>query len=307
MEKKSFLEICNFMCDPSTSSLLCAYYNSYISLFKVPVGKAFYVYGEYGYSPNFNEDTKLQYSLVSIVADSTIYIKDLYFFGIYSLNERDRGSVGVMLEEYYKKLDEQLEERYQKWYETLPANTKLTQAKVDECINSARALLVKSGSANMHENDAPIRNATIASNEDAISLLTGSITCDEIFEKWTDKNRSYYENLKAVFKKTSELAETGVGLSEKEMELANAIRDLNVKFLAVEFEHDGVCDIGKVSLKSVQDVIVNGSFSASSEFSTYTEEERIRQKFMGNRWTNIPFSYISRVISRGKTVWERSK
>lgn len=305
MEVTTIPELYALIRDPSIHSFTAQLGGRYMSYIKAEVGTATHVYGHFGLDSDSLFDPRIQYSLEAIVSDGTVYTLDtLDLFRRWKEGNPDSGVVS--LSDFLPKLNAQAIEIYEAWYDSLPVDAELLDYQRQACANNARRIVIEKGPNNESMLDAPKPMQLVIDVSSAIRVLSGITSLEEFFESWKTDNRFKYIELKSTRLLTQELVRNGGGLSEVDRRMAEALWPLDVKFVTVNFEHDGKTIAGKIKLDSVRNAIMYHRFSYCAKFSSLKEDEKVHEKLMGQRSGDIPVDYIQSIVSRGKAVYVRN-
>ncbi len=311
MDAITFAEVFTLMRDSSIRTFTAQIDGQFMSFIKTDIGKAIHVYGNYGLDSDSLVDPKTKYSFEAVVSDGNIYT--LGSFELFSRGRNKSDDPGVMsLTEYLSKLNDQMMVIYRAWYNSLPADAKLFEYQRQACADDARQIVIKNGPTDKSMLDAPRSLAPILDSSSAIKVLSGITSLDEFFASWKADKLLKYIELKTTRLLTQEFVRNGGGLSDEDRRIAETLWSLNVKFVTVNFEHNGKAISGKVSLGSVRAAIIGHCFPYvttrfydRTEFSSIKEDEKVRQELTGKSYLDIPLDFIQSIVSRGKTVYVR--
>lgn len=301
-----------------------------IHLIKDTVGKATYIYGEYGCDKDFFVHLDKKFEVVAIAADNVVYIIDTYMFGEWEISRATEAVVasdkkgnksltyqpkglpdGVRwFRDYYNELNEKLtNEFFPRYYENL-VPTKADDFEDSRLDELARIELLGNGDPRAGQLDRDSK----MSEYDIAKLLAGFGNEQEIFAECVNRSVGTYNSRKSREVATAKYIEEHDVVEDYELRIAEAIRNTEAKNVVVWFEKNGKQSSAKISPMSIQRVLIH----KYDYFSTYVfmnGEEAKRMFFeigatdngWGENQNRLTTKDIVKIMYRGKVIYQREE
>ena len=283
-----------------------------IHLIKDTVGKATYIYGEYGYDKDFFVHLDKKFEVVAIAADNVVYIVDTYMFSDYEIVRAGKELPdGVRwFRDYHNELNEKLtNEFFPCYYENLvPTGVgSFDESLLDEF---ARNELLGNGEPHKGQLD---RDSKLT-EYDIAKLLAGFENEQEIFAECVNRSAGIYNSRKSREVATERyIAEHDV-VEDYELRIAEAIRNTEAKNVVVWFEKHNKQSSAKISPQNIQRVLIR-KFDYFSTYVFMNGEEAKRMFFeigatdngWGENQNRLTTKDIVKIMYRGKAIYQREE
>lgn len=283
-----------------------------IHLIKDTVGKATYIYGEYGFDKDFFVHLDKKFEVVAIAANNVVYIVDTYMFSDYEIVRAGKELPdGVRwFRDYHNELNEKLtNEFFPRYYENLvPTGVgSFDESLLDEF---ARNELLGNGEPHKGQLD---RDSKVT-EYDIAKLLAGFGNEQEIFAECVNRSAGIYNSRKSREVATARyIAEHDV-VEDYELRIAEAIRNTEAKNVVVWFEKNGKQSSAKISPQNIQRVLIR-KFDYFSTYSFMNGEEAKRMFFeigatdrgWGENQNRLTTKDIIKIMYRGKAIYQREE
>lgn len=283
-----------------------------IHLIKDTVGKATYIYGEYGFDKDFFVHLDKKFEVVAIAADNVVYIVDTYMFSDYEIVRAGKELPdGVRwFRDYHNELNEKLtNEFFPRYYENLvPTGVgSFDESLLDEF---ARNELLGNGDPRKGQLD---RDSKVT-EYDIAKLLAGFGNEQEIFAECVNRSAGIYNSRKSREVATARyIAEHDV-VEDYELRIAEAIRNTEAKNVVVWFEKHNKQSSAKISPQNIQRVLIR-RFDYFSTYSFMNGEEAKRMFFeigatdrgWGENQNRLTTKDIVKIMYRGKAIYQREE
>ena len=283
-----------------------------IHLIKDTVGKATYIYGEYGFDKDFFVHLDKKFEVVAIAADNVVYIVDTYMFSDYEIVRAGKELPdGVRwFRDYHNELNEKLtNEFFPRYYENLvPTGVgSFDESLLDEF---ARNELLGNGDPRKGQLD---RDSKVT-EYDIAKLLAGFGNEQEIFAECVNRSAGIYNSRKSREVATARyIAEHDV-VEDYELRIAEAIRNTEAKNVVVWFEKHNKQSSAKISPQNIQRVLIR-KFDYFSTYVFMNGEEAKRMFFeigatdrgWGENQNRLTTKDIVKIMYRGKAIYQREE
>lgn len=283
-----------------------------IHLIKDTVGKATYIYGEYGFDKDFFVHLDKKFEVVAIAADNVVYIVDTYMFSDYEIVRAGKELPdGVRwFRDYHNELNEKLtNEFFPRYYENLvPTGVgSFDESLLDEF---ARNELLGNGDPRKGQLD---RDSKVT-EYDIAKLLAGFGNEQEIFAECVNRSAGIYNSRKSREVATARyIAEHDV-VEDYELRIAEAIRNTEAKNVVVWFEKHNKQSSAKISPLNIQRVLIR-KFDYFSTYVFMNGEEAKRMFFeigatdngWGENQNRLTTKDIVKIMYRGKAIYQREE
>lgn len=283
-----------------------------IHLIKDIVGKATYIYGEYGFDEDFFVHLDKKFEVVAIAADNVVYIVDTYMFSDYEIVRAGKELPdGVRwFRDYHNELNEKLtNEFFPRYYENLvPTGVgSFDESLLDEF---ARNELLGNGDPRKGQLD---RDSKVT-EYDIAKLLAGFGNEQEIFAECVNRSAGIYNSRKSREVATARyIAEHDV-VEDYELRIAEAIRNTEAKNVVVWFEKHNKQSSAKISPLNIQRVLIR-KFDYFSTYVFMNGEEAKRMFFeigatdngWGENQNRLTTKDIVKIMYRGKAIYQREE
>ncbi|SCX78329.1 hypothetical protein [Ruminococcus sp. YE282] len=283
-----------------------------IHLIKDTVGKATYIYGEYGFDKDFFVHLDKKFEVVAIAADNVVYIVDTYMFSDYEITRSGKELPdGVRwLGDYYNELNEKLtNEFFPRYYENL-VPTGVDSYEDSRLEELARIELLGNGEPHKGQLD---RDSKVT-EYDIAKLLAGFENEQEIFAECVNRSAGIYNSRKSREVATARyIAEHDV-VKDYELRIAEAIRNTEAKNVVVWFEKHNKQSSAKISPQNIQRVLIR-KFDYFSTYVFMNGEEAKRMFFeigatdrgWGENQNRLTTKDIVKIMYRGKAIYQREE
>ena len=283
-----------------------------IHLIKDTVGKATYIYGEYGYDKDFFIHLDKKFEVVAIAADNVVYIVDTYMFSDYEIVRAGKELPdGVRwFRDYHNELNEKLtNEFFPRYYENL-VPTGVDGYEDSRLEELARIELLGNGEPHKGQLD---RDSKVT-EYDIAKLLAGFENEQEIFAGCVNRSAGIYNSRKSREVATVRyIAEHDV-VEDYELRIAEAIRNTEAKNVVVWFEKHNKQSSAKISPQNIQRVLIR-KFDYFSAYSFMNGEEAKRMfaeigatdNGWGENQNRLTTKDIIKIMYRGKAIYQREE
>lgn len=283
-----------------------------IHFIKDTVGKATYIYGEYGFDKDFFVHLDKKFEVVAIATDNVVYIVDTYMFSDYEITRsgKDLPDGVRWFRDYHNELNEKLtNEFFPRYYENLvPTGVgSFDESLLDEF---ARNELLGNGDPRKGQLD---RDSKVT-EYDIAKLLAGFENEQEIFAECVNRSAGIYNSRKSREVATARyIAEHDV-VEDYELRIAEAIRNTEAKNVVVWFEKHNKQSSAKISPQNIQRVLIR-RFDYFSTYSFMNGEEAKRMFFeigatdngWGENHNRLTTKDIVKIMYRGKAIYQREE
>lgn len=297
-------------CNSNETSTTFGENRKIIHLMKDTVGKATYIYGEYGYDKDFFVHLDKKFEVVAIAADNVVYVIDTYMFGEWEIEKSGKELPdGVRwFRDYHNELNEKLtNEFFPRYYENL-VPTKADDFEDSRLDELARIELLGNGDPRTGQLDRDSKMCEY----DVAKLLAGFGNEQEIFAECVNRSVDTYNSRKSREVATAKYIEEHDVVEDYELRIAEAIRNTEAKNVVVWFEKNGKQSSAKISPMSIQRVLIH----RHDYFSTYVfmnGEEAKRMFFeigatdggWGENPNRLTTKDIVKIMYRGKVIYQR--
>ena len=247
-----------------------------IHLIKDTVGKATYIYGEYGFDKDFFVHLDKKFEVVAIAADNVVYIVDTYMFSDYEIVRAGKELPdGVRwFRDYHNELNEKLtNEFFPRYYENL-VPTGVDGYEDSRLEELARIELLGNGEPHKGQLDRDSK----MKEYDIAKLLAGFENEQEVFAECVNRSAGIYNSRKSREVATARyIAEHDV-VEDYELRIAEAIRNTEAKNVVVWFEKHNKQSSAKISPQNIQRVLIR-KFDYFSTYVFMNGEEAKRMFF----------------------------
>lgn len=283
-----------------------------IHLIKDTVGKATYIYGEYGFDKDFFVHLDKKFEVVAIATDNVVYIVDTYMFSDYEITRsgKDLPDGVRWFRDYHNELNEKLtNEFFPRYYENLvPTGVDgFEDSRLEEL---ARIELLGNGEPHKGQLD---RDSKVT-EYDIAKLLAGFENEQEIFAECVNRSAGIYNSRKSREVATARyIAEHDV-VEDYELRIAEAIRNTEAKNVVVWFEKHNKQSSAKISPQNIQRVLIR-KFDYFSTYVFMNGEEAKRMFFeigatdngWGENQNRLTTKDIVKIMYRGKAIYQREE
>lgn len=254
-----------------------------------------------------NENRGFYYENTNLVAlkldDGTVYLIDKYFFNLWGEHVLPDGIIDFS--SAYINIGEEYQRKIQKLIDELEIpEDKHPEYNLDRLKETARDVLL-----GRSDNQLDILRSHMRSiiNDDVIRILLGITSVDKIAAEAVDEKRENIITMKRKFRMINALIENGDLAKPWELELVKALdaaKKLDAKFVTVEFASAGKTASGKIKPYTILDNM--DSYFSEYNFQTSVQGKQVMEKLgADNRNKHLRCSDISKILFRGKTLYER--
>lgn len=301
-----------------------------IHLIKDTVGKATYIYGEYGYDKDFFVHLDKKFEVVAIAVDNMVYIVDTYMFGEWEISRAAEAVVtsdkngnkslayqskglpaGVRwFGDYYNELNEKLtNEFFPRYYENL-VPTGVDGYEDSRLEELARIELLGNGEPHKGQLD---RDSKVT-EYDIAKLLAGFENEQEVFAECVNRSAGIYNSRKSREVATARYIVEHDVVEDYELRIAEAIRNTEAKNVVVWFEKHNKQSSAKISPQNIQRVLIR-KFDYFSTYVFMNGEEAKRMFFeigatdngWGENQNRLTTKDIVKIMYRGKAIYQREE
>ena len=302
-----------------------------IHLIKDTVGKATYIYGEYGFDNEFFVRLDNKVKVVAIAADDVVYIVDTYMFGEWEISRATEAVVtsdkkgnkslayqskglpdGVRwFRDYHNELNEKLtNEFFPRYYENLVPTKKADDFEDSRLDELARIELLGNGEPHKGRLD---RDSKVT-EYDIAKLLAGFGNEQEIFAGCVNRSAGIYNSRKSREVATARYVAEHDVVEDYELRIAEAIRNTEAKNVVVWFEKHNKQSSAKISPQNIQRVLIR-KFDYFSAYSFMNGEEARRMfseigatdNGWGENQNRLTTKDIVKIMYRGKAIYQREE
>lgn len=280
----------------------------YIQFMQCKVGNGRYIYGFYGWNPDFNISFKNEAELFAIVANGTVYTVQDFLFNIW--RDEDRKN----LPENHKYFSSERKEQneyvrnvlFKEFYNNLEVNPIVDEGHLKECQKKARKIRLTSGFG-----VEPVTIADIFNEQETAKVLCGLIDLKKEAMQHFESNRDVWINNKAEHEKIKELVEVSVGVESWEIEMANGINSVDAMNVTVEFEFNNKKASAKMKPDRILNKLVQRDSFSDYDFTTYSQGEKLLKSLGADeRWrseNNLRCEHISKITYGKKELYVKTK
>lgn len=234
--------------------------------------QAKYIYGFDQYEDEGESSLDNKAKLVAIISNNIIYVVDEFFFDVWRFNGEFTLPENVVLFDGYVELVNKhiREDVFESFYDTLKIENVDKYVNIKTCENKAREYLLYGRDA------APEPNlGNLFSARDVARSLCGFITIqDEAMKRLSDK-KEIWMAVKAEQNKIDALMEEKSVVEDWELSIASGLKDIDAKFVTVEFEMNCKKAVGKVKLETLQRKLNNKDNFDDWDFDTRKRGEEL--------------------------------
>ena len=266
------------------------------------VGDARYVYGERGFADDYDSRFKKELEVVAVVHDNIVCIVNLYCFSIYSLDSIELPERCELMSECVKRFIDGFKGRdLIRWYNAIECEP--DGPDYDRTLEARDVVLFKGGQL------PPLPTYSIFGAQEVAQVLAGRKTIAQIEDDYFKKHFNSYKSEKARRLAIQNLIREGC-VSEWEIEIANAMREIEAKAVTVEFEYNGKIDKGKMRLDSLRRALLHRSRIDYPYFLNQKEGRELMRIFgideFGIRDV-LTCANITKITYGRKVLYERSE
>ena len=270
-----------------------------------------YSYMEYGF----------EFELCAIVKENTIYIKDEFLFNVYNYKyAEDKSKLQELKNEqinlfslYKESVYEQIKETtFKEFYDRLNVNDKVDDIlsdnnKLNNYKRNAMPIILSDKEIEDFKLDYQILNNDYTYIKHLCGVKNIFDVAMEVFNKEHNKNIIFNNKIKKeVLKHIIDNKEKY--FTENELNLIKAIKqlkDINCKNVLAEFEFNSKKDSAKISLDTIEQVLIRDDYFSKWGFITSNEGDRI-YKSLGINYSNdkqFKCDKITKITYRGKDIY----
>lgn len=257
----------------------------YFHFIQANVFDARYIYGKYSYRDEyFYKNIDLNYELVAIVKDKTIYFLNEYMILTYSYDKNDLPENIIIISDKVKEENENAKNvLFKKFYDDLSIKEItdidfIKQLKVD-----ARKILFKQ---NICLPEVTISD--IFEEQDIVDSICGLIDLKQKAELLFVSKKEIYINQKSVNEKIKQLMTYENIAADWELKIAEVLKDLNAKTVTVEFDYKDKKESIKINpSKIIEKLAINDDFDYY-DFEIRKHGEDLLKKLEVNTQYNAP-------------------
>lgn len=282
-----------------------------IHLVKDNVGKATFIYGEYGFDNEFYVRLDNKIKTVAIAVDNMVYVIDTYMFSEWEINKAEATlPEGVMwFRNYHKELNDKLsDEFFPQYYENL-IPTKTNQWDENTLYGFARTDLL----GGKNPNRGKIEKSSLLSEDDVAKILAGFVSEQSAFMNGINKNAETYDSRKSRDIATKKYIEEHKIVEDYELKLAETMRNIEAKTVIVWFEKNEKQASAKITPDSIQRVLIDRfDYYSSYNFVNGAEAKKMFSTLgavtFGRDNDNKLYSKdIIKIMYRGKAIYQREE
>lgn len=268
--------------------------------------KATYVYGFDQYEDEGESRLDNKAELVAIISNNIIYVVDEFLFDVWKYNGQFNLPENVVLfYEYVKSMNKHVrEDIFEAFYDDLEIENANKYVNIKTCENKARECLLYSRDA------APEPNlGDLFSARDVARSLCGFITIqDEAMKRLSDK-KEIWMAVKAEQNKIDALMEEKSVVEDWELSIALGLKDIDAKFVTVEFEMNDKSASGKVKLEALQRKLNNKDNFDGWDFDVRKRGEELIKSMGAATWKCygevLTCKHISKITYGKKELYKR--
>lgn len=235
------------------------------------VGKARYIYGEYGYNKEkFYSDLELKYKLYAIVSDNVVYIIEGFPFKLYC-RDYDMKSLPEnvkLLYIYAKEINEKLKNTvFMDFYNNLET-FEITEDDIKWCKEKARNWLLDKKTSTYSVNVTSELDENLVNLQQIANSLCGFVNIEDVARKILQRKEESWICTKSTRKEIQKFINNKLVVSEWELKLAEGLNSIDAKTVNIEFEYNGKTDSGKMSPKNILRSLVKNDYFSGCDFAT---------------------------------------
>lgn len=263
------------------------------------VGKAKYVYGEYTYNDhNPHARINKKPDLLAIVADGTVYIVDRYFFGL----DIEYPENVVLFSDYISKRKECVPQLFKEFYE------KLDTLNFDECDFNKNTIMYEARKLLFYgeELELSIPEGVIGA-QDVANDLCGIKSAESAALEYFEEHIDAYKRGKTRNEEIKRLMNSPETMQKWELEMAEALRDLEANRVTVVFKMNGKTEMDKIKLSELKRLLINRDYFSSYYFSTADKGKKILANLGATSWRDdncLRCEHIMRITYGRKCLYE---
>lgn len=213
------------------------------------VGKARYVYGEYGWEDeNFYSCLDQCYHLAAIVAGETIYVVNAHFFNTYSNADNKAIPETIkFLTDFRKEMNaEVVNSVFPKFYEDLSTEGVDEDSVYTDCRLEARRYILSGGSVEGQIKDCYFSSlSNLLTIRDVADILCGFKDKYEVALQKLEREKSWVVT-KFIVERILKYAKDPKTVAEWELRMSRAINGVEAMTINVEFKLNGKKAVGKM-------------------------------------------------------------
>lgn len=254
---------------------------------------------EYGGYVGYNGTSSLDgLDLVAVIsANGKIYVLNMVFFRVYLENAPLPEEVSDISEFQERTCEYVSKELFPMWFEKLQPSPLSEKRKLD-CKKEARKIL-------LHVSEIiPPKFEFHISTQEMLECICELQPLHMLANKAFENQRGYFQILKAKYEEIQRLVKEDTCVSIEEYTLADATYSSGTKYVSVEFEWEGKRETAKIKSESILKNLAENSYFTCGDFSTMKEERQLIL-FLGIPYWSLKCDRISRIIAKGKIIYER--
>ena len=279
-----------------------------VKLTKDKIGKCYLIYGCYRYygtdESDFFIDLENKLSVLAIYANQTVYICNEYIFDSFKYEQNNipypDGITTFSI--FRKEMHERIENvEFPKYYNslepcTLPEGERIiTEAK--------RRILYSEISSKPH-----VAKDSFLEDKELIKILAGISDEAEAIHSAFERSRGSYEYMKAYQIAVQNLVDSKDTVKDYEKKIAAALDSIEAKTVIVEFEYQGKRAEQRIEPRTIRQRMIDGYAFGCYDFLSYSSGERLMTALGIEKYDEkIYVNNISRIVYRGKTIYEREE
>lgn len=284
----------------------------YYHFVQVPVGSAYYIYGEYSWYNNSFSRLDLNYKLVAIVKESVIYIVDRLFFDLYSTEEISIPKTIKSFNDFWKEINEYVtNEVFPKFYEKLKIDEVTDDKLYCNCQQTARNYML----SNTSLEEKIIKDyfsslSEFLTEQDAADIICDIVNVDNYALEKLEKEKENWVFTKATVDKIIACTKDPKIIESWELDIIDALNGINAKTVNVEFTLNWKTALGKMEPDIIIRNLKNKNNFWRYDFVTTKqgEELMLRLNASSNKDENVlTCENISKITYKRKELYVKRR
>ena len=273
------------------------------------VGKARYIYCKSLYQePNCDTNIKEDLKLAVIVADNIIYILDPFELDVWYVSKDNLPNNTYLFDDFVQKQNDYIKsEVFKDFYNSLET-VELEEERIKRCKEEARRILLRSKDKKIRE----LELTPIFTKQDVANSLCGVLILKKEVLIRLEQEKDKWIKTKSFEIKLQDFINNKEGVEHFELEIAEAINNLNAKMLNIEFELNGKKAVGKIALDTISRKLITRNYFCDYDFDTRINGKVVIKKLNAANYRSdkerevLDCSRISKITYGRKTLYERT-
>lgn len=244
----------------------------HIQFVQCVVGEAKYIYGFYGFNPEFNIRLEQKFDLIAIVANEKVYIVNEFLLNVWK--KEDKRNLPLSCKFFNREIirtnDYVKNVVFKKFYDRLEVSDVVNEDLLKHCEKEARIHVLTNGKVVKDFSVSPLFG-----EEGVAKILCGIIDLEEVAMQHFERERNSWINKKVTYEKINELINKPDIVKDWEFRLSGRLREVDAKSVTVEFEMNGRIETSKLKPKQIVNKLISDDYFSYYDFPTKNQGSQL--------------------------------